>query len=99
VAEEFRPERFLGDHAKPSHRLAFMPFGAGPRVCVGNHFALMEGTLLLALIAQTFELELATDHTVEATLSVTQKPIGGLPMRPRRLAAKDSGQPQGTRPD
>ncbi|MBS1214216.1 MAG: Cytochrome [Proteobacteria bacterium] len=86
AADEFQPQRFLEEQEKPSHRLAFMPFGAGPRVCVGNHFALMEGTLLLAMIAQNFELEL-TRQAVERSLAVTQKPLGGLPIRLRKLRA------------
>ena len=77
----FRPERFLREGRNNEHRLAFMPFGAGPRVCVGNHFAMMEGILLLALIAQRFDLKCLTDRPVETVLSVTQKPRDGLMMR------------------
>lgn len=82
---EFRPERFLDERQKPPHRLAFMPFGAGPRVCVGNHFALMEGTLLLALIGQAYDLQLVSPQAVEPSLAVTQKPPHGLPMSLDRL--------------
>ena len=48
----FDPERFLGDKEKQLPRSAYMPFGAGGRVCIGNHFALMEGHVLLATIAR-----------------------------------------------
>jgi cytochrome P450 len=82
--EFFRPERFLDDQRKPGHRLAYMPFGAGSRACAGNHFATMEGTLLLAQIAQRFRLEQVSDRPAEISLAVTQKPRGGLPMRPLR---------------
>lgn len=83
---QFRPERFLPEGEKPKHRLAYMPFSAGPRVCVGNHFALTEGTLLIASIAQRFELRLPANDTVEPELRVTVKPKGGLRMsvHPRR---------------
>ncbi|MBM4375787.1 MAG: cytochrome P450 [Deltaproteobacteria bacterium] len=46
------PERFAPDRAKDPPRYAYLPFGAGPQVCIGSHFAMMEATLLLATIAQ-----------------------------------------------
>jgi cytochrome P450 len=57
--ELFDPERFLGDAEKSLPKNAYMPFGAGPRICIGNHFALMEGHILLATYAQRVRLELA----------------------------------------
>lgn len=83
----FRPERFLDEAQKPAHRLAFMPFGAGPRVCVGNHLALTEASLMLALIAKAYDLEPVSQEPVEPALAVTQKPTAGLPLRLRRRAA------------
>src|SRR5262249_43098053 len=50
--DEFRPERFAPEREKLLPRGAYLPFGAGPRICIGNHFALMEGQLLLAALAQ-----------------------------------------------
>jgi len=50
--ESFSPERFTLEREKDLPRLGYMPFGAGPRVCIGNHFALMEGQLMLATYAQ-----------------------------------------------
>ncbi len=50
--ERFDPERFLPEAEKRLPRHAYMPFGAGPRICIGNHFALMEGQLALATLAQ-----------------------------------------------
>ena len=46
--ETFDPNRFIGDAAKDRPRSAYLPFGGGPRVCIGNHFAMMEAKLLLA---------------------------------------------------
>ncbi|HKO89566.1 MAG TPA: cytochrome P450, partial [Polyangiaceae bacterium] len=52
----FRPERFLDGAEKRLPKGAYIPFGGGPRICVGNHFALMEGQLVLARRAQRFRL-------------------------------------------
>lgn len=76
----FRPKRFLPAGEKPLHRLAYMPFSAGPRVCVGNHFALTEGSLLIASVAQRYRLCLPVDKPIEPELRVTVKPKGGLRM-------------------
>ncbi len=83
--EEFRPERWL-EGGRPSSRYAYMPFGAGPRTCVGLHFASVEGPLLLALIGRRYDLQLAQD-TVEPELMVTLRPKGGIRMmlQPRRV--------------
>ncbi len=77
--EEFRPERWL-DVERPSNRYAYMPFGAGPRTCVGLHFASVEGPLLLALIGRRYDLQLAQEK-VEPYLMVTLRPKGGIKMR------------------
>lgn len=76
--EEFRPERWL-DAERPSNRYAYMPFGAGPRTCVGLHFASVEGPLLLALIGRRYDLQLAQE-IVEPHLMVTLRPRGGIRM-------------------
>ncbi len=83
--EQFLPERWLNDQ-QPRSRYAYMPFGAGPRACVGIHFASVEGPLLLALIARRYDLQLAQEH-VEPELMVTLRPKGGLRMtlQPRQV--------------
>jgi len=78
IPDSFRPERFLADQLKPRHRLAFMPFGAGHRVCVGNAFALTESMLLLAMIAQHYRFNLLPGQTVEPEIQVTLRPKGGM---------------------
>lgn len=67
---EFRPERFEGSAV--AHRYAYIPFGAGPRVCVGSHLGTMEATLIAAMVARDFRFELAgnTDPQPEAMLSL-----------------------------
>ncbi|MEM6273075.1 MAG: cytochrome P450 [Bacteroidota bacterium] len=55
---EFRPERFAGDNYP---KAAYLPFGAGPRKCIGSHFALLEMVIILAHLAVRFRLELKSD--------------------------------------
>jgi cytochrome P450 len=76
--EQFLPERWLGSD-RPCARYAYLPFGAGPRACVGLHFASVEGLLLLALIGRRYDLQLAQDR-IELQLMVTLRPKGGLRM-------------------
>lgn len=76
--EEFRPERWEGDFAKSIPRFAYFPFGGGPRQCIGNTFALMEATLILATIAQKYRLRLVSDHPVVPLASITLRPRYGV---------------------
>ncbi|MFO1386534.1 MAG: cytochrome P450 [Chitinivorax sp.] len=77
----FDPDRFLpANQDQQRHRAAYMPFGLGPRVCIGNHFALMEGQLLLAQIAQRYDLKMLPGHKVEKEVAVTMRPKYGMLM-------------------
>ncbi|MFC5086134.1 cytochrome P450 [Microvirga arabica] len=76
--QAFRPERWRGDLAKQLPRFAYMPFGGGPRICIGNRFALMEATLILATVAQRFRLEWQMDRQVQPAPSITLRPKGGV---------------------
>ena len=75
----FRPERWAPD-APERHKFAYFPFGAGTRVCIGEQFAWMEGTLALATIAQRWRLRLAPGQTVAPQPMITLRPRGGMPM-------------------
>lgn len=87
--ERFDPERFTPEAEKALPKNAFLPFGAGPRVCIGNHFALMEGQLALATIAQRVRFELPPGaRPVEMEPLVTLRPKGGMPMTAHRRAAE-----------
>jgi cytochrome P450 len=61
--------------------MAYMPFLSGPHQCVGNNFALMEGQLLLAQMAQRYDLKLVSSQTVERVVAITMRPKGGMAMR------------------
>ncbi|GAA4821308.1 cytochrome P450 [Algivirga pacifica] len=75
--EVFNPERFSPEKVKERPVSHFMPFGAGPRMCIGNHFAMLEAVLLLGMLARTFDFELLSEK-VGSELIVTHKPKGGV---------------------
>jgi cytochrome P450 len=77
---EFSPRRWP---AGPNPRHAYVPFGAGPRVCIGEPFAWMEAALLLATIGQRWTLDHVASHTVELQPVITLRPKTGMPMTPR----------------
>ncbi|MAT99642.1 MAG: cytochrome P450 [Anaerolineaceae bacterium] len=79
--ETFMPERFTPEFEKALPKFAYMPFGGGARVCIGNAFAMMEAHLILAAIAQRFSLELATDKPVQYKAQITLTPVDGIQMR------------------
>lgn len=74
----FRPERFAPQREVARHRFAYLPFGAGPRACIGQHFALMEMHLALATLAQRYTLHLVPGCAVVAEMTTTLGPRGGL---------------------
>lgn len=77
----FAPERWLDGPAPP--RFAYLPFGAGPRVCIGQHFALAEAALILATLMQRADFELAASTELELLPAVTLRPSGPVLMRMR----------------
>jgi cytochrome P450 len=74
----FRPERFLAGQGAARHKFAYFPFGGGPRVCIGNTFALLEGPLVLATILQRFRVELVPDQAVVPDPTFTLRPKYGV---------------------
>jgi cytochrome P450 len=79
--DRFDPARFLPEKEKSLPPLAYMPFGAGPRVCIGNHFALMEAHLILATLASRLRFELVDNAPIVPEPLITLCPKGGVPVR------------------
>ncbi len=77
----FRPDRFLGADRR-ARRPGYLPFGAGPRVCIGNHFALAEAQLILATFAQRFHFRLAQPAPIALEPLMTLRPKGGVWVEP-----------------
>jgi cytochrome P450 len=78
--ETFKPERFLPGHPQ-RHKFAYFPFGGGPRLCIGNAFAMLEGLLVLATIIQKFRFELVAGHPVLPDPTFTLRPKYGVKVR------------------
>ncbi len=81
----FQPERWTTEFANSLPRFAYFPFGGGPRICIGNSFAMLESVLLLASIASRFQLRLAPGHPVVLQPAFTLRPKGGLWMEATAL--------------
>ena len=75
---EFRPERWESDLLKRLPRFAYFPFGGGPRQCIGNNFAVMEASLLLATLAQQFRISLVPGKEIIPAASITLRPKTGI---------------------
>lgn len=76
----FDPDRFLPARSIGRPRFAYLPFGGGPRVCIGQMLAMNEALLILATLAQRFRLRLPPGHDVAIQQRITIRPRGGLPM-------------------
>ncbi len=84
--EGFDPERFAPGKERTRPRFAYIPFGGGPRKCIGNRFAIMEAMVVMALVLQRFDLELVPEVAVQPRPLVTLRPHPGVPVRLRPRA-------------
>ncbi len=77
----FDPERFRPERMAQQHKMAWMPFGAGQRQCIGKEFSLMEAQIILAMIAQRYTLQAASSQPIEPKLGTMLKPQGKVLVR------------------
>jgi cytochrome P450 len=85
-SERFDPDRFTPEREAGRHRSAWIPFGVGPRVCIGNYFAMMEGPIVLATLMRGARFEIDPAVTIEADAFATLRPKGGVPATVRRAS-------------
>jgi cytochrome P450 len=76
--EKFLPERWASDEIRGLPKYAYFPFGGGPRICIGANFAMMEACLILATMAQKWQLTLTPGHPVEPLPQMTLRPANGI---------------------
>jgi len=76
--ERFNPDRWLDERSKEMPRFAYFPFGGGPRVCIGASFAATEAALVLATVAQKYQIRVAEDCPIEPNPTITLRPRHGI---------------------
>ena len=78
--DRFDPDRFLPEAEAEHLRTQFMPFGFGPRTCIGMAFAMIEATVVLAMLVRAAQFEWDGHHLPEPVSRVTLQPKGGMPL-------------------
>ena len=81
AAASFIPERWREEETKQLPKFAYFPFGGGPRVCIGNSFAMMEAVLVLATVAQKFRLTASPGYQIQPWPAITLHPKGGVSLK------------------
>jgi len=79
--DTFDPDRFAPEAVKARHRYAYLPFGAGPRICIGMSFALLEAVVILATLLRSVRLRLRPGYVPELKQRITLRPAAGMPLR------------------
>jgi cytochrome P450 len=87
--ERFDPDRFTAEHESARPRFAYIPFGGGPRGCIGSQFALVEAQLIVATIAQRYRIELEPNQDVRPEPLITLRPAPGI----RAIISKRAARP------
>lgn len=90
--EQFLPERWTPEFEKQLPRYAFMPFGGGPRICIGEGLAMMEAQIILIMIGRRFRPVFAGKEEPKPFISITMPPLGGMPMRIERAPGLPAGE-------
>ena len=84
--EKFDPERFTTENKKQQTPFSFMPFGGGPRLCIGNSFALMEMQLVLAMMIKRYKIEVVPDQEIDFNPLITLRPRNGIKVKVHKRA-------------
>ena len=84
LIQPLRALRPAPERAAERPRFAYIPFGGGPRICIGAGFAMTEALIILAMLGQRYRLRLAPGAAVEPVGLITLRPRNGLPMRLER---------------
>jgi cytochrome P450 len=87
--ERFLPERWADDAQRRLPRFAYFPFGGGPRICIGNRFAMMEATLILAVLLRRFSFAATAETKLDLLPTVTLRPRS--PVRLQVVARRPGG--------
>ncbi len=83
--KKFKPERFAKARKKERHPYSFLPFGGGPRLCIGNNFAMMEMQMILVHLIQKYDFEMVKNQKIELQPMVTLRPKEGIKMSVRSV--------------
>nr|WP_036288796.1 cytochrome P450 [Methylosinus sp. PW1] len=95
----FDPDRFAPEKAKARHRFVYLPFGGGPRVCIGMSFAMLEITTILATLVRELRFTTVPGFRADVAPNVTLRPKGGLPLKIERVGrSASSGRAAGHSP-
>ena len=78
---DFQPERFLKNNKKERHPFAFLPFGGGPRLCIGYQFAMMEMKIMLLKLVEQFDFQLIPGQDIEPKPLITLRPSEDISLR------------------
>jgi cytochrome P450 len=84
--DAFDPSRFLPGERERIDRFAYLPFGVGPRLCIGSPFALQEASIALAMLARHFDWTPVPGHAVRPVQTMTLRPEGGMPVLLKKVA-------------
>jgi cytochrome P450 len=90
--ERFDPERFRPERVADRQKFVYLPFGAGPRQCIGNHFAMTEAHVILATLAQRYRLRLVSGQRIVPRPLITLRPRDGVRVQiEARVGARKPG--------
>jgi cytochrome P450 len=88
----FEPERWTEEFERSLPPLAYFPFGAGPRRCIGDRFAMLEARLILATVYRDYHLELVSDRNLEVVPTITSRPDEEVTMRLHERASESGAE-------